>query len=206
MSNKPMSTYTIGNNSYEITDAFARQKITEITDEMPSKLSDLQNDTNYITGLIVLDYGTSTWQDFLDAYNANKIVYCKVSSGTKDQWRYAFLAYVNMHTTPYSAEFQYYRSVKEHSATQQGDQVFVYTITPKNGGTWSTITREASSQIIAGEGLIRTYTKDKVTLSSNVTNTTYSLSFTDNVITLTGSDNSTSTVTLPIYNGEVSST
>ena len=35
------------------------------------------------------------------------------------------------------------------------------------------------------------------------TNTTYSLSMANNVITLTGSDNTTSTVTLPIYNGEV---
>lgn len=35
-------------------------------------------------------------------------------------------------------------------------------------------------------------------------NTTYSLSMTNNVITLTGSDNSTSTITLPIYNGGVS--
>lgn len=40
--------------------------------------------------------------------------------------------------------------------------------------------------------------------SSINTNTTYSLSMTNNVITLTGSDNSTSTITLPIYNGGVS--
>lgn len=35
-------------------------------------------------------------------------------------------------------------------------------------------------------------------------NTTYSLSMSSNVITLTGSDSSTSTVTLPVYNGGVS--
>ena len=200
MSNKPMSTYTIGNNSYEITDAFARQKITEITDEMPSKLSDLQNDTNYITGLIVLDYGTSTWQDFLNAYNAKKIVYCRCN--VSGAYRYAFLAYVSNS----QAEFQYYRSVNAHTEAQQGDQVFIYTLKPASGGTWSTTTREASSQIIAGEGLTTTYVKDKLTLSSNITNTTYSLSISNNIITLTGSDNSTSTVTLPVYNGEVSST
>ena len=36
------------------------------------------------------------------------------------------------------------------------------------------------------------------------TNTTYSISIASNVITLTGSDSSTSTVTLPVYNGGVS--
>ena len=35
-------------------------------------------------------------------------------------------------------------------------------------------------------------------------NTTYSISMSNNVITLTGSDGSTSTVTLPVYNGGVS--
>ena len=36
------------------------------------------------------------------------------------------------------------------------------------------------------------------------TNTTYSLSMSGNTITLTGSDGSTSSVTLPVYNGGVS--
>ena len=35
-------------------------------------------------------------------------------------------------------------------------------------------------------------------------NTTYAISISSNVITLTGSDSSTSTVTLPVYNGGVS--
>ena len=39
--------------------------------------------------------------------------------------------------------------------------------------------------------------------SSVNANTTYSLSISNNVVTLTGSDNSTSTITLPIYNGTV---
>ena len=37
-----------------------------------------------------------------------------------------------------------------------------------------------------------------------VTPTTYTLSMNNNVITLTGSDSSTSTVALPVYNGGVS--
>lgn len=35
-------------------------------------------------------------------------------------------------------------------------------------------------------------------------NTTYGLSISNNIITLTGSDNTTSSITLPVYNGGVS--
>lgn len=47
MSNKIMSTLNIGNNSYEIKDAFARQKIEEIdnaTTEMEDKIDTLWDD------------------------------------------------------------------------------------------------------------------------------------------------------------------
>lgn len=46
-----------------------------------------------------------------------------------------------------------------------------------------------------------------VALTSDITdnNTTYSVSITNNVITLTGSDGNASSVTLPVYNGGVSS-
>lgn len=40
-------------------------------------------------------------------------------------------------------------------------------------------------------------------ISSGGTPVTYALSMSGNVITLTGSDGSTSSVTLPIYNGEI---
>jgi hypothetical protein len=54
----------------------------------------------------------------------------------------AFMAYVNNASSPTEVEFQYYRSVSSHSATQMGDQVFVYKL--NNKGTWSVTTREAS--------------------------------------------------------------
>jgi len=44
--------------------------------------------------------------------------------------------------SPTEVEFQYYRSVNSHSATQMSDQVFVYKLT--NKGVWSVTTREAS--------------------------------------------------------------
>lgn len=86
------------------------------------------------TGMVVLEYGKSTWNDFLAAYNTNKLVYCQVPVGSTGQ-RMAFLAYVSGNVTaPTFAEFQYYRSmeVSKYSATQQGDEVYVYTLRPNN--------------------------------------------------------------------------
>lgn len=69
----------------------------------------------------------------------------------------AFLAYVGGNTTtPTSFEFQYYRSVNNHTSTQQGDQVFVYTLSSNN--SWSVATREAYTKINVGSGLSSSYT------------------------------------------------
>lgn len=126
--------------------------------EIPTKVSDLSNDSEFINGLTELVYGTSTWAEFTAARNAKKIVYCRCPM-SGNSYRYAFLAYVSNT----NAEFQYYRSVNAHTASQMGDQVFVYTLS--NNGTWTTTTREASSKVIAGTGLESSYTKDKLTLS-----------------------------------------
>lgn len=136
---------------------------------IPSKTSDLNNDSGFITGMTILSYGSSTWQNFIDAYNANKVVYCRASSnsnpGSGSQTRLAFMAYVNNATTPTEVEFQYYRSVSSHSASQQGDQVFVYKLNKTNG--WSVTTREASSKIVAGTGLSSSYSSGVLTLTSS---------------------------------------
>lgn len=116
-------------------------------------------------GMTILSYGHSTWQDFIDAYNANRVVYCRASSnsnpGTGAQTRMAFMAYVNA-DPPTNVEFQYYRSVSSHSATQQGDQVYIYKLT--NAGTWSVTVREASVQVVADTGLTRAYASNKLTI------------------------------------------
>ena len=172
------------------------------TSDIPTKTSDLTNDSGFITSytetdpifsasasanitsaditnwnskspkLSILSYGSSTWNDFITAYNNNSIVYCKASSnsnpGTGTQGRMAFMAYVNNPTNPTSVEFQYYRSVTTHSATQQGDQVFVYTLANTNGGTWSVTTREASSKIVAGTGLSSSYSNGTLTLTNTL--------------------------------------
>ena len=137
------------------------------TTTIPSKTSDLQNDSGFITGMTILSYGSSTWQNFIDAYDANKVVYCRASSNSNpasgSQTRLAFMAYVNNATTPTEVEFQYYRSVSTHTASQQGDQVYVYKFNKTNG--WSVTVREASVKVVAGTGLGGTYSNGTMTLT-----------------------------------------
>lgn len=139
---------------------------------IPTKTSDLNNDSGFITGMTILSYGSSTWNDFITAYNANKVVYCRASSNANPasgtQGRLAFMAYVNNATTPTEVEFQYYRSIATHSASQQGDEVFVYKLTSSSGGTWSVTTREAASKIAAGSNMSSAYSSGTLTLSADL--------------------------------------
>lgn len=122
----------------------------------------------YVEGsqMVVLSYGSSTWQDFIDAYKTNTIVYCRASSGTNpasgSQTRMAFMAYVNNATSPTSVEFQYYRSVNTHTASQQGDQVYVYQLT--SAGAWSVTVRECSAKIVAGTDISANYNNGTMTI------------------------------------------
>lgn len=126
--------------------------------------------------MVILSYGNSSWQDFINAYNSNVIVYCRASSNSNpasgSQTRMAFMAYVNNATTPTEVEFQYYRSVNSHSATQMGDQVFVYKLTSSSGGTWTVTTREASIKTISaasGSKIGVSWSNNTVTLSNTMT-------------------------------------
>lgn len=165
---------------------------------IPSKTSDLTNDSGFITGMTILSYGSSTWQDFLDAYNANKVVYCRASSNSNpasgSQTRLAFMAYVSNATNPTNVEFQYYRSMSSHSETQQGDEVYVYKLA--NTGTWTVTVRKTSPNIVAGTGLSRSYSNDTVTLSLSGTIPTKTSDLTNDSGYLTLS-------TLPIWDGSV---
>ena len=137
----------------------------------------LSGDGTYKSGglpMVILSYGHSTWQDFMDAYRNNVIVYCRASSqsnpGSGSQTRMGFMAYVNNAETPTEVEFQYYRSMNptNKSISQMSDQVFVYKLESKNGGTWSVTTREASIKSVvcdASTGLSATYDKNTGTLT-----------------------------------------
>lgn len=121
--------------------------------------------------LVEMSYGESNaWAKFIAAYNAHCVVYCRASSNsnpaTGSQTRKAFMAYVNNESSPTSVEFQYYRSVSSHSDSQQGDQVFVYTLTNSNGGTWSVASRNTFSKVVAGTNMTSSYSSGTLTLNA----------------------------------------
>ena len=127
--------------------------------------------------MVILSYGSSTWQNFLDAYNNNAVVYCRASSnsnpGTGTQGRMAFMAFLNLNSSnvPTSVEFQYYRSVNSHSSSQMSDQVFVYKLESNN--TWSVTTREASlKQLSSGVGINVSYSSDAATVKTQLVSET----------------------------------
>lgn len=117
--------------------------------------------------MTILKYGISTWDDFITAYTAQKIVYCRASSNSNpasgNQTRLAFMAYLNNETNPTNVEFQYYRSVATHSDSQQGDQVFVYKLDKTAG--WTVTTRNAFTKIAVGTGLTKSYSNGTLTIS-----------------------------------------
>lgn len=135
----------------------------------------LSGDGTYKSGglpMVILSYGNSTWQEFINAYKNNVIVYCRASSNanpkTGAQTRMAFMAYVSDETNPTSVEFQYYRSMNPNNKTinQMSDQVYVYKLA--SNGTWSVEVREASLKSVvfdASSGLTGTFDKSTGTLT-----------------------------------------
>ena len=120
--------------------------------------------------LVEMSYGESNaWAKFIAAYNAGSIVYCRASSNSNpasgSQTRKAFMAYVNNETNPTSVEFQYVRSVSSKTSSQPVDQVFVYTLTNTDGGTWSVASRNMAPKIAAGTGINVSYSNGTYTIS-----------------------------------------
>ena len=190
-------TFTDGTNSFTVTPSGGTAQTVNVTPSVSlsdvSGTSDLQAiealtgtsgflkktaaDTWQLneTMMVILSYGTSTWNDFITAYKENAIVYCRASSNsnpaTGSQNRMAFMAYIN-NADPNAiteVEFQYYRSVATHSDSQQGDQVFVYKLNKTSG--WSVTTRETMSKIAVGSsgGLSKSYSSGTITLSMDST-------------------------------------
>lgn len=125
------------------------------------------NPSGFIDGLVVLDYGVSTWQDFLDAYRKNKVILCRVKSGNTG-YRHGFVTWIDgTPENPTQVQFQYYRNINPHSANQQVDEIYIYTLLPDS--TWSTNSRNTGAQIIAGAGLSSTFTARPCKLELSVT-------------------------------------
>lgn len=151
--------------------------------------NDLLNKPTIPEEMVVLSYGHSTWNDFITAYNDNRIVYCRASSnanpGTGTQGRMAFMAYINNPDSPTSVEFQYVRSVASKTINQQCDQVFVYTLTNANGGTWSVQTREMAAKIVAGTNMTSSYSSGTLTLNADAYTAGSNISITNKEISAT---------------------
>lgn len=143
--------------------------LAKVKELIPTKTSDLVNDSRYMVGMTILSYGKSTWADFMEAYDDNKVVYCRASSNSNpasgSQTRMAFMAYINNQTTPTEVEFQYYRSVNAHTDSQQGDQVYVYKLNKSTG--WSVTVRNSFSKVAIGTGLTHTYSNGTITINNS---------------------------------------
>ena len=117
------------------------------------------------TKMVVLEYGVSTWQNFIDAYNENAIVYCRVTSWSSG-YRMAFMAYTAWQWTPTEVEFQYYRSRSSHSqSSTQLDEVYVYKLT--NAWVWTTTQRDTWAEMIAGTWIWITFDASGATISNS---------------------------------------
>lgn len=136
-------------------------------------------DADYMKEMVVLSYGTSTWNDFISAYNKNRVVYCRASSdsdpGTGAKTRLGILTFVDNESSPTTAEFHFRLSSSSHTDSKQGDQTFVYKLT--SSGIWSVETRNNFTKVVAGTNLTSSYTtgaNSTITISGNYQNATQS--------------------------------
>lgn len=108
-------------------------------------------------GLFEAVYGQTSYSDVLDAINAHKIVYCRISATGAS--RMAFLAYIGAS----NVEFQYYRSLSSHSASNQTDEVYIYTVSSTG---WTTTTRLAGIKYAAGTHMTSSFANNTLTFQS----------------------------------------
>ena len=159
-SNGGTSTVTVPDNNTTYT-------LSRVDNTVTLTGSDGSTSSINLDNMFLAAYGKSTYNEVLDAYQKNKIVYCRAGTGsnpaTGNQLRMAFLAYVNNEATPTEFEFQYYRSVATHSDSQQGDQVYVYKLKKTTG--WEVTVRSAFTKIVAGTGLQSSYSNGVLTIS-----------------------------------------
>lgn len=108
-------------------------------------------------GLFEAIYGQTSYSDIVAAINAHKIVYCRISATGAS--RMAFLAYIGTS----NVEFQYYRSLNSHSASNQTDEVYVYTVSSSG---WTTTTRLAGIKYAAGTHMTSSFADNTLTFQS----------------------------------------
>jgi predicted nucleic acid-binding Zn ribbon protein len=107
------------------------------------------------TGLFEAVYNSTSYAAIVQAINDKKIVYCRISATGAS--RMAFLAYIGSS----NVEFQYYRSLNSHSASNMTDEVYVYTVSSSG---WTTTTRKTGAKVVAGTHMSQSYSNDTLTL------------------------------------------
>ena len=107
-------------------------------------------------------YGTTTYAEVEEAFNAKKVVYCRVPQNG-NAVRMAFLAYANPGTSG-NFEFQYYRSMNSRTYTNQVDEVYVYKVQNTTSNQWSTTTRYSSYNTKVGNNLTYNISSNNLTL------------------------------------------
>lgn len=113
------------------------------------------------TELFEASYGVTSYSDVRAAITGQKVVYCRVPSGANG-YRMAFLAYIGSS----NVEFQYYRSLSTHDSTDQGDEVYVYTVASSG---WTTKTRKSNIRYKAGTNMTQSYSSSTETLTFSAT-------------------------------------
>ena len=124
--------------------------------DIPTKTSDLDNDSNFITGLTILTYGSSTWNDFITAFNANKVVFVRCGAGTtpgaSTKPILAHLVKVEYYNeNPRYAEFRFDDYVDQKTYANQDDHIRIYKLFTDNG--WTLTTVPVAPRIVAGDGI-----------------------------------------------------
>jgi hypothetical protein len=109
------------------------------------------------TSLFEAVYGQTSLADIQQAIANKRIIYCRVPSG--NMARMAFLAF----DFGYSVEFQYYRSLSSHSASDMTDEVYVYTVSSTG---WTTTTRKTGVKVTAGTHMSQSYSNGTLTLNA----------------------------------------
>lgn len=153
--------------------------------------------------LTVLSYWNSTWQDFLNAYNTNSIVYCKASSQSNpwswNQTRMAFMAFVDINATTLvvqGVEFQYYRSRSDHnSSANQLDEVYVYKLI--SNWTWSVTQRNTWAKAVAWTWISLWWWNGNMVINNTAVPNDTTVSFTqwwDSIWSLTTDQSTASTI------------
>ena len=111
----------------------------------------------YMKQLAVATYNTSTFIEVINMVENNKLVYCKVSTGSGG-YRYAVIAFKDTS----KVEFNYVRKTNDGN-----NELWVYTVTRNN--EWTTVSMPISRRIVAGTNMTSSYNASTNTLTLNAT-------------------------------------